>query len=252
MELYPPELANTEEYQMLVNERELFNTQLIEVPGNLVYALVPTQDMSHMAGEACLWLLTIVAVLASIIASQALISGVFSILTQAYALDLMPRMTILHTNPNEKGQVFISEANTMMCIVCVLIVLLFQTSDKLTAAYGIAVAFCMFFTDVLMGFVMNWVWKFHWLVAIACCIPSVFVDGLYLSANVLKLGEGAESWISICIAFVAWFFMQAHWWTKTTVKRKAGASSTSGGGNVATYGGGGDAGGAMGSRARLT
>lgn len=229
MELYPPSMATTEEYQALVDNRELFNTQLIEVPGNLVYALVPTQDMSHMAGQACLWLLTIVAVLASIIASQALISGVFSILTQAYALELMPRMTILHTNPNEKGQVFIREANTIMCIMCVLIVLLFQTSDKLTAAYGIAVAFCMFFTDVLMGFVMNWVWKFHWIVAIACCVPFVFVDGLYLSANVLKLGEGAESWISICIAFVAWFCMQAHWWTKTTVKAKA-----SGGGSTAS------------------
>lgn len=229
MELYPPSTAETEEYQALWNDRELFNTQAIEVPGNLVYALVPTQDMSQMAGQACLWLLTIVAVLASIIASQALISGVFSILTQAYALDLMPRMTILHTNPNEKGQVFIREANTMMCIMCVLIVLLFQTSDKLTAAYGIAVAFCMFFTDVLMGFVMNWVWNFHWIVAIACCVPFVFVDGLYLSANVLKLGEGAESWISICIAFVAWFCMQAHWWTKTTVKAKA-----SGGGSAAS------------------
>lgn len=229
MELYPPTLSGTEEYQALLSTRELFNTQLIEVPGNLVYALVPTQDMSHKAGEACLWLLTIVAVLASIIASQALISGVFSILTQAYALDLMPRMTILHTNPDEKGQVFIREANTMMCIVCVIIVLLFQTSERLTAAYGIAVAFCMFFTDILMGFVMNWVWKFHWIVAIACCVPFLFVDGLFLSANILKLGEGAESWISIIIAFVAWFCMQAHWWTKTTAKAKAGITTDGGG-----------------------
>ena len=218
---YPSSDYETAEYQALLQERELFNTQLIVVPGNLVYALVPTDIMSQLATQSCLWLLTILAVLASIIASQALISGMYTILNQAYALDLVPRMTVTYTNPNEKGQVFISEANIMMCAVCVLIVLLFQTSEKLLSAYGISVAICMFATDILMGFVMSWVWKFHWTVVVICSLPFVFVDVLYLSSNCIKLSVGPESWTSIIIAVLVWYCMQAHWWTKTTVKRAA-------------------------------
>ncbi len=216
---YPSSDYETAEYQALLQERELFNTQLILVPGNLVYALVPTDIMSQTAGQSCLWLLTILAVLASIIASQALISGMFTILNQAYALDLVPRMTVTYTNPNEKGQVFISEANIMMCAACVLIVLFFQTSEKLLSAYGISVAICMVATDVLMGFVMSWVWKFHWTVVVVCSLPFVFVDALFLSSNCIKLSVGPESWTSIIIAALVWYCMQAHWWTKTTVKR---------------------------------
>ncbi|KAL3807662.1 hypothetical protein ACHAXA_007952 [Cyclostephanos tholiformis] len=234
---YPPSDHETEEYQALVQERNLFNTQLITVPGNLVYALAPTESMSYASGQACLWLLTILAVLASIIASQALISGVFSILTQACALDLAPRMNILHTNPNEKGQVFISEANTMMCTACVLIVLIFETSDKLTAAYGIAVAFCMTITDILMIFVMCWVWKFHWIVAIIVALPFVFVDGLFLSSNCLKLALGLHSWVSIIIAVVAWFSLYSHWWSKTHVKEVAHLKLQGGGGERGVYDG---------------
>ena len=240
MTRYPPSDYESEEYQALVQERNLFNTQLITVPGNLVYALVPTEAMSYTSGQACLGLLTILAVLASIIASQALISGVFSILTQAYALDLAPRMTILHTNPNEKGQVFISEANTMMCIACVLIVLLFQTSDKLTAAYGIAVTVCMTITDILMIFVMCWVWKFHWMVAIIVALPFVFVDGLFLSSNCLKLADGLHSWVSIIIAVVAWFSLYSHWWSKTNVKEVAHLKLQRGGGERGVYNDGDD------------
>lgn len=222
--LYPSSDYETAEYQALVQERQLYNTKLIEVPNDLVYALIPTDVMSHMAGQASLWLLTILAVLAAIIASQALISGLFSILTQAYALDIVPRMTISHTNPDEKGQVYISEANSMMCVVCILITLVFQTSEKLLAAYGIAVAFCMFLTDLSMGLVLTWVYKYHWTVAILFCVPFIFVDGLFLASNSVKLSHGTESWLTIVITLVLWFFMQAHWWTKNTATRAAQAA----------------------------
>lgn len=219
--LYPSSDHETVEYQALLQERQLFNTKLIEVPNDMVYALVPTDVMSYMAGQACLWLLTIIAVLAAIIASQSLISGLFSVLTQAYALDLVPRLTISHTNPDEKGQVYISEANTMMCVVCILIVLVFQTSEALLSAYGIAVALCMFLTDLSMGMVMTWVYKYHWAVAVLVCVPFIFVDGLFVSSNCVKLSQGVHSWLTIIITGVLWFFMQAHWWTKSTATRAA-------------------------------
>jgi len=192
------------------------------VPPNLVYALVPTDGMSETAGQVCVWLLTILAILASVIASQALISGLFTILQQAYALDLVPRMNIMHTNPHEKGQVFISEINTMMCVTCVLLVVIFQTSENLIASYGIAVAFCMFLTDISMGFVMGWVYKCHWVVTILICLPFLFVDGMFLSSNLLKLTEDPYAFTSIVISLVVFFFMQSHWWTKTTLKRVVG------------------------------
>ena len=198
------------------------------VPPNLVYALVPTDGMSETAGQACVWLLTILAILASVIASQALISGLFTILQQAYALDLVPRMNIMHTNPHEKGQVFISEINTMMCIACVLLVVIFQTSENLIASYGIAVAFCMFLTDVSMGFVMGWVYKCHWVVSILVCLPFLFVDGMFLSSNLLKLTVDPYAFTSIVISLVVFFFMQSHWWTKTTLKRVVGRGMNEG------------------------
>jgi KUP system potassium uptake protein len=222
--LYPSSDYETAEYQALVQERQLYNTKLIEVPNDLVYALIPTDAMPYMAGQACLWLLTILAVLAAIIASQALISGLFSILTQAYALDIVPRLTISHTNPDEKGQVYISEANSMMCVVCILIVLVFQSSEKLLSAYGIAVAFCMFLTDLSMVLVVVWVYKYHWAVAVLVCVPFILVDGLFLASNSVKLSHGTESWLTIVITLVLWFFMQAHWWTKTAATRTAQAA----------------------------
>ncbi|KAL3778295.1 hypothetical protein ACHAW5_002400 [Stephanodiscus triporus] len=222
--LYPSSDYETAEYQALVQERQLYNTKLIEVPNDLVYALIPTDVMPYMAGQACLWLLTILAVLAAIIASQALISGLFSILTQAYALDIVPRLTISHTNPDEKGQVYISEANSMMCVVCILIVLVFQSSEKLLSAYGIAVAFCMFLTDLSMGLVVVWVYNYHWAVAVLICVPFIFVDGLFLASNSVKLSHGTESWLTIAITLVLWFFMPSPLVDKTNATRMAQAA----------------------------
>jgi KUP system potassium uptake protein len=218
-ERYPPSDYETTEYQALVQQRELFNTNLIEIPSNLVYALVPTDDLSDTAGQACLWLLTIIAILASIIASQALISGLFSLLQQAYALDLVPRMTIVHANPDEKGQVYISEVNNMMCTATVLIVILFKTSDKLVSAYGIAVAVTMFLTDILMAGVSRYVWKLQWTIVVILCLPFVFVDALFLSSNLIKLSkEGISGFTSIIIAFISWLFLQSYWFSKSSLK----------------------------------
>ncbi len=215
---YPPSEYETAEYQALVQQRELFNTNLIEIPSNLVYALVPINYLSDTAGQACTWLLTIIAVLASIIASQALISGLFSLLQQAFALDLVPRMTIVHANPDEKGQVYISEVNNMMCIASVLIVILFKTSENLVSAYGIAVAVTMFLTDVLMAGVSRYVWKLNWIIVGFLCLPFVFVDALFLSSNLIKLSEGVSGFTSIIIAFVSWLCLQSYWFSKSSLK----------------------------------
>jgi K+ transporter len=125
----------------------------------------------------------------------------------------------------------------MMGIACVLIVLLFQTLDKLTTTYGIAVAVCMTITDISMSFVKCWVWKFHWMVAIIVALPFVFVDGFFLSLNCLKLANGLHSWVSIIIAVVAWFSLYSHWWSKTIVKEVAHFKLQGGGGERGVYDG---------------
>ena len=118
----------------------------------LFYALVP--DWAHYPMVA-------LATLATIIASQAVISGVFSITRQAVQLGQLPRMEIRHTSATERGQIYVPRINAMLCVGVVLIVLIFKSSDALAAAYGIAVTGVMVISTVLVGMVAihRWRWS---------------------------------------------------------------------------------------------
>jgi KUP system potassium uptake protein len=149
---------------------------------NPFYRLVP---------EALLLPMVVLATAATVIASQAVITGAYSLVHQAIQLGLLPRLAILHTSASQAGQIYIPRVTGALLIGVLLLVLLFRTSSALASAYGIAVATTMV-VDGVLGFIVIWkLWHWPlWRVA-AIVAPLVLVDVVFFSANLLKLLEGA-------------------------------------------------------------
>ena len=142
--------------------------------------------------------LVALATLATIIASQAVISGVFSITRQAVQLGQLPRMEIKHTSATELGQIYVPRINAMLCIGVVLIVLIFKSSDALAAAYGIAVTGVMVISTILVALVA--VRRWHWNGPLVFAIFGLFgiIDLAFLASNSLKIIEGG--WLPLLVA----------------------------------------------------
>jgi KUP system potassium uptake protein len=142
--------------------------------------------------------LVLLATIATIIASQAVISGVFSITRQAVQLGQLPRMEIRHTSATESGQIYVPRMNAMLCIGVVLIVLIFRSSNALAAAYGIAVTGVMVISTLLVAVVAVRQW--HWrLPAVIILFGALgMIDLAFLSANALKIVEGG--WLPLLVA----------------------------------------------------
>jgi KUP system potassium uptake protein len=153
---------------------------------NPFYRLVPEMLLLPMVG---------LATCATVIASQAVITGAYSLTHQAIQLGLLPRLAILHTSAAHFGQIYIPRVNAMLLCGVLLLVLMFHTSSKLAHAYGIAVTTTMV-VDGLLGFIVIWkLWKWKWWSAALLIVPLVLVDAVFLSANLLKLLEGA--WLPV-------------------------------------------------------
>jgi KUP system potassium uptake protein len=149
---------------------------------NPFYRLVP---------EVMLLPIVVLATAATVIASQAVITGAYSLTYQAIQLGLLPRLAILHTSAAHFGQIYIPRVNTALLVGVIMLVLMFQTSSKLAHAYGVAVTTTMV-VDGVLGFIVIWkLWKWEWWKAALLMVPLVFVDATFLSANLLKLFEGA-------------------------------------------------------------
>ena len=155
----------------------------------LFYALVP--DWLHYPMVA-------LATIATIIASQAVISGVFSITRQAVQLGQLPRMVIKHTSAQEMGQIYVPRINAMLCVGVVLIVLIFKSSDALAAAYGIAVTGVMVISTALVAIVARYRWKWNMPVVIAVFGVLGAIDLAFLSSNALKVVQGG--WLPLAVA----------------------------------------------------
>ena len=141
--------------------------------------------------EPLLLPMIVLATAATVIASQAVITGAFSITRQAIQLGLIPRLAIRHTSESQSGQIYIPRTNTALLVGVLLLVGLFKTSSALASAYGIAVTTTMV-VDGLLGFVVVWrLWGWKPLAAAALMMPLVLVDSVFLTANLLKLVEGA-------------------------------------------------------------
>ncbi len=131
-----------------------------------------------------------ISAIAAIIASQALITGMFSIVKEATALGVSPRFRVFHTDAHGAGQVYIPAVNWALFFGCVLVTLVFQTSGNLAAAYGVAVTGTMGITTIIFGYVAFYRWK--WRITLVClvCTPILIIDLLFFGSNLLKLFHG--------------------------------------------------------------
>jgi KUP system potassium uptake protein len=155
-----------------------------------------------------LYPLVVLASIATIIASQAVISGAFSITRQAIQLGYLPRLLVQHTSEQEIGQVYVPRINAALLAAIIVLVLGFQTSDSLGAAYGIAVTGMMVITSGLAFVYMR---SIGWSLAVAGGVFGFFllVDLIFLSANLLKIVQGG--WFPILVAGVV-FLVMSTWW----------------------------------------
>jgi len=145
------------------------------------------------------------ATAATVIASQAVITGAYSLTRQAIQLGLLPRFEIRHTSETHSGQIFIPRINTWLLIAVTLLVLLFRSSSALASAYGISVTGTMVVT-AMMGFVVIWrVWKWSAFAAAALIVPFLFLDLTFLAANLLKVFEGG--WVPLALGAVVMLLM---------------------------------------------
>ena len=164
---------------------------------NPFYRLVP---------EMLLLPMVVLATAATVIASQAVITGAFSLIRQAVQLGLLPRFEVRYTSETHAGQIYLPRVNRLLLIGVVLLVLLFRTSSGLASAYGIAVSTTMV-VDGIMGFVVIWkLWNWRAATAAAVIVPLVFVDMSFFAANLLKLFDGA--WVpllfGVAVAVMIW------------------------------------------------
>jgi len=155
----------------------------------LFYALVPN------------WLhypMVALATIATIIASQAVISGVFSITQQAVQLGQLPRMEIRHTSAQEMGQIYVPRSNAMLAVGVVLIVLIFKSSEALAAAYGIAVTGVMVISTALVAVVARYRWNWKRWTVIAIFGALGLIDVAFMGSNALKIVQGG--WLPLVVA----------------------------------------------------
>jgi KUP system potassium uptake protein len=149
----------------------------------------------RMVPESLLLPLVALATAATVIASQAVITGAYSLTRQAVQLGLLPRFEVRFTSETHAGQIYLPRVNTLLLIGVLLLVMLFRTSSGLASAYGIAVSTTMV-ADGIMGFVVIWkLWNWRAATAAALIVPFVVVDTTFFSANLLKLFEGA--WVPL-------------------------------------------------------
>jgi KUP system potassium uptake protein len=158
-----------------------------------------------LAPRPLLYPLIALATIAAIIASQALISGAFSLTRQCVQLGYSPRVTIVHTSKREHGQIYIPEVNTALLIGCLLVVLYFRSSTAMGAAYGIAVTGTFIMTTFLLYVVSRTWWGWSRLHALSLIVPFLIIDGSFFGANLMKIREGG--WVPLTIASFIFILM---------------------------------------------
>ncbi len=171
------------------------------INNNIFYSLVPMSLIYPMV---------ILATAATIIASQALISGAFSLTAQGIGLGLMPRLTIVHTHEEHGGQIYVPFVNRALYLGCLLLVFLFKSSTNLASAYGLAVSGVMVATSLAMIVIAREVWHWSWWRALILWVPLAIVDVTFLSANSLKFLEGG--FIPLGIGLLLFMAMKTWQW----------------------------------------
>jgi KUP system potassium uptake protein len=163
-----------------------------------------------MAPELLRLPLVILATCAAFIASQAVISGAFSVTHQAIQLGFIPRLSILHTHQQHQGQIYIPLINWLLCVSVIVLVLFFKNSSSLASAYGIAVTGAMLIDTCLMAVLLLAVWKWKWWLAVPIALVFLVVDGSYFAANATKIPDGG--WFPLLVGAFAFTLLTT--WAK--------------------------------------
>jgi KUP system potassium uptake protein len=168
---------------------------------NPFYALVPSWALYPMVG---------VATAAAVVASQALISGAFSLTRQAVQLGYSPRVNIVHTSSTEIGQIYIPSINSALMLACLGLVVSFRTAGALAATYGVALSMTMTITTILFAVVARNRWHWPWWRVAALGVPFLVVDLAFVGANLLKVPHGG--WFPLLVAVLVYVLMST--WKK--------------------------------------
>jgi KUP system potassium uptake protein len=155
----------------------------------------------HLGPDWALVPMVLLATVATVIASQAVISGAFSVARQAIQMGFLPRMLIVHTSGKEEGQIYVPFTNWTLYLAVVALVIGFKSSSNLAAAYGIAVTGTMLIDTILVAFVMVLMWRWHWSAVLLVAGSLLIVDLAFFSANAIKIPEGG--WFPIAMALVS-------------------------------------------------
>jgi KUP system potassium uptake protein len=157
--------------------------------GNPFWALAPVWAY---------WPLVVLATVATVIASQAMITGAFSMTQQAVQLGLLPRLNIRRTSETYAGQIFAPTINTLLMVGVLLLLLIFQTSSHLASAYGAAVTGAMFIDTLIAYVIVRRLWKWRLSATLALIVPLGLVDLTFFTSNLMKIPDGA--WLPLLIA----------------------------------------------------
>ena len=176
-----------------------------ETAHNPFYRLVP---------ESLLYPMIALATAATVIASQAVISGAFSLTTQAMQLGYCPRIRVHFTSAREKGQIYVPNINWLLLLAVLFLVLEFRSSSALASAYGIAVTLTMMIDTILAFVVVRTLWNWPWAKAIAFLLAFIVVDVAFFSANVVKVLDGG--WFPLLLGAGVFMLLQT-WKTGRTL-----------------------------------
>lgn len=159
---------------------------------NPFYLLVP---------QWALYPMIIMATMATVIASQAVISGVFSLARQAIQLGYLPRLSIKHTSESEEGQIYVPFLNWLLLIAIIILILIFKTSSNLASAYGLAVTLTMLCDTILVAVFIYSAWKWSLPKVLLLIIPFFILESVLVGATSLKILSGG--WVPLLIGAIA-------------------------------------------------
>ena len=145
-----------------------------------------------------LWPIVLLTTVATVIASQAVITGAYSVTRQAIQLGLLPRFSIRHTSEEVAGQIYLPRVNWLLLVAVLLLVVVFKSSSALAAAYGVAVTATMITTSMMAFFVIWKLWRWPLWQAAALIVPLLLIEQVFFAANMMKIVEGA--WVPLAIA----------------------------------------------------
>jgi KUP system potassium uptake protein len=158
-----------------------------------------------LAPDWALYPMVVLATAATVIASQATISGTYSLTKQAIQLDYLPRMNVMQTSAKERGQIYVPGANWVLLVVIIAAIIGFGSSTKLASAYGVAVSGTMLVTTILTFFVIRFSWGYNLLLCFAATGFFIFIDAAFFASSLVKIAEGG--WFPLALGVIVFTVM---------------------------------------------